>query len=406
MNRLYLRQADFLDRSRPKTAKELSVFLTSRASFSAPLFGLEQFFSRHPEYMERVIPFLWIQAKEELPLFSPLHEVHVHTLTQLDALRILAHSFFCSFERDSYRWGQYPSINMDRMFVEPSSIFYAKLCMFFAYFERQRIRMEQGDSLQRRIIFRLQSSSKSWEEWQECTLPLRSFSVYPLQESIDDAKGAFRVDFANRYLGGAALSHGCVQEEIMFVLCPELNIGRLFCAAMEDTQTIIMQGAEQFSLPKGYGWSFSYGGPYEDPTPIVDDLLQSHIIAMDAVDYRYANTRKQYTKSHILRDINKCYSGFCTEGTPDIIATGNWGCGVFGGNAEFKSLLQWASASMAGKSISYFPFDHSIIAEKYALLMKRAEDKNLRVCDLISFLSSVNPSTSISEQYRSWLETQ
>lgn len=31
------------------------------------------------------------------------------------------------------------------------------------------------------------------------------------------------------------------------------------------------------------------------------------------------------------------------------VATGNWGCGVFGGNLKLKSMLQWLVASQAGR---------------------------------------------------------
>ena len=37
----------------------------------------------------------------------------------------------------------------------------------------------------------------------------------------------------------------------------------------------------------------------------------------------------------------------CTTG----IATGNWGCGAFGGDVELKSLLQWIAASQVITSI-------------------------------------------------------
>ena len=39
----------------------------------------------------------------------------------------------------------------------------------------------------------------------------------------------------------------------------------------------------------------------------------------------------------------------CTTG----IATGNWGCGAFGGDVELKSLLQWIAASQVITSIFY-----------------------------------------------------
>ncbi|KAJ6370607.1 hypothetical protein OIU76_028818 [Salix suchowensis] len=39
------------------------------------------------------------------------------------------------------------------------------------------------------------------------------------------------------------------------------------------------------------------------------------------------------------------------------IATGNWGCGAFGGDPELKSMIQWLAASQAGRpSILYYTF--------------------------------------------------
>ena len=85
-------QDDFLFEP-PKTKEELSHFLMSRVSLPCAPIGLELFLSRNPMYLD-VIPFLWKQAKEPLCNVEPLHKAGRVTLTQLDALRILAHSFF------------------------------------------------------------------------------------------------------------------------------------------------------------------------------------------------------------------------------------------------------------------------------------------------------------------------
>jgi hypothetical protein len=45
-----------------------------------------------------------------------------------------------------------------------------------------------------------------------------------------------------------------------------------------------------------------------------------------------------------------------------IFATGNWGCGVFGGDVKFKFLLQWIACSHIGRGIHYFPFSDPRIA--------------------------------------------
>ena len=60
----------------------------------------------------------------------------------------------------------------------------------------------------------------------------------------------------------------------------------------------------------------------------------------------------------ILRELTKAWAGFDVPDAPTDLATGNWGCGVFGGDAELKSILQWLACSRASKSMHYFPFDN------------------------------------------------
>ena len=43
----------------------------------------------------------------------------------------------------------------------------------------------------------------------------------------------------------------------------------------------------------------------------------------------------------------------CLLPTRRPFATGNWGCGVFGGDARLKSLLQWMASSKAGREVLY-----------------------------------------------------
>lgn len=48
--------------------------------------------------------------------------------------------------------------------------------------------------------------------------------------------------FAFRMVGGGVLSNGCVQEEIRFVICPELILSRLFTEVLDDTEALIVTG--------------------------------------------------------------------------------------------------------------------------------------------------------------------
>ena len=75
-----------------------------------------------------------------------------------------------------------------------------------------------------------------------------------------------QVDFANKYIGGGALGAGLVQEEIRFMICPEMILSRLFTEVLEKDECLIMTGCERFSKYKGYADSFEWDGDYEDPT--------------------------------------------------------------------------------------------------------------------------------------------
>lgn len=61
-----------------------------------------------------------------------------------------------------------------------------------------------------------------------------------------------------------------------------------------------------------------------------------------------------YCNFDFVREVNKAFCGFLdhTEYLQQQVhesnvgvATGNWGCGIFGGDAQLKSMIQWVSAS-------------------------------------------------------------
>lgn len=76
-----------------------------------------------------------------------------------------------------------------------------------------------------------------------------------------------KMDFANKYLGGGVLYSGCVQEEIRFMICPELIVGLLFTEEMMPNESVIIKGCEQFSSYTGYARSFAFGGDFVDNAP-------------------------------------------------------------------------------------------------------------------------------------------
>lgn len=59
------------------------------------------------------------------------------------------------------------------------------------------------------------------------------------------------MDFANCRIGGGVLRDGCVQEEILFMIYPELIVGRLFAEALDEDEALLMTGPERFNNYEG-----------------------------------------------------------------------------------------------------------------------------------------------------------
>ena len=69
-----------------------------------------------------------------------------------------------------------------------------------------------------------------------------------------------------------------------------------------------------------------------------------------------------------MRDLRKALCGFGAArlSFPDrkVCATGNWGCGAFGGSPAVKLFVQWVAASLAGlQGLEYFPWDDRVLFE-------------------------------------------
>ena len=62
------------------------------------------------------------------------------------------------------------------------------------------------------------------------------------------------------------LNSGCVQEEIRFLICPELLVSLLFTEKLEVNESVLLRGCERFSSYLGYADSFEWSEDYQDET--------------------------------------------------------------------------------------------------------------------------------------------
>ncbi len=57
-------------------------------------------------------------------------------------------------------------------------------------------------------------------------------------------------------VGGGVLGMGCIQEEIRFVINPELIASMLFTAELKDNESLLVTGCQRFADYQGYVFFF------------------------------------------------------------------------------------------------------------------------------------------------------
>jgi len=225
--------------------------------------------------------------------------------------------------------------------------------------------------------------------WTTLDKPLCKFIIE--HGVIEDSAGNLQADFANKYLGGGALRSGKVQEEIRFAISPECFVGMLFCEVMRPNEVIFIVGTFQYSNYTGYGRGFRFSGSClrgREESLDHQGRRGPHIVAFDAL---CGVGEQQYDSPKILRELQKAYIACLgdVEENPSTrcqgFATGNWGCGAFGGDPQLKALLQWLAASAADRDLVYYPFgDHRV--DKLDKVVQKIKDSGARCQDVYRML--------------------
>ncbi|KAI9193663.1 cytosolic poly glycohydrolase [Polychytrium aggregatum] len=317
--------------------------------------GLMHYFScrakESRELFKSVIPFMTRLALElpkvleqPIPLLK-IGENKAITLSQRQIASLLANAFFCTFprrndHRKSSEYGTFPSIHFNLLFAGvPSSgecfpAQAAKLDGLFHYFRTIMRKDPQGTvTFQRRAV-----PPDCLPVWNECPELLSEMTVDAAGSIEDDGRDMLQLDFANKMIGGGVVGRGAVQEEIRFILSPELIVSRLFVEELQDYECVLIVGAQRYSRHQGYSSTFEW-----------------------------------YQRKSVIRELNKAYGGFLPSpvSSHDVatpIATGNWGCGAFNGDPQLKSLLQLMAASVAKRQLFYFTFgDYELCSQLRAI---------------------------------------
>ena len=304
-----------------------------------------------PKLVTHAIPLLWKQQNYSV------------TLSQQQIACLLANAFFCTFPRRntniaSSEYSKFPSINFNTLFTgrQHDNVKMNKLKCIINYFRRVTVETPTGT-----VTFTRQVC-KSLPKWENSTDPFTKLHITSKGTIEDSGHGMLQVDFANKYIGGGVLSQGCVQEEIRFLICPELLISRLFTEELDINESLLIIGAERYSSYNGYAATFEWNSNYVDDTVRDDwERRQVQIVAIDALVF-YGSGIAQFKPGLMCRELNKAYCGFMSQHTTHsgnlaAVATGNWGCGAFGGEPRLKALLQWMAAAVAKRDVVYYTFD-------------------------------------------------
>ncbi|XP_029305779.1 poly(ADP-ribose) glycohydrolase [Cottoperca gobio] len=325
----------------------------------------------------------------------PLLKSRIHhsvTLSQEQIACLLANAFFCTFPRRNSRKSEYcnyPEINFYRLFEGSSPRKIEKLRTLLCYFRKVTQTKPKG------LVTFTRQTLNTAPNWESSQTQLKRLHITCEGTIEKNGYGMLQVDFANKFVGGGVTGHGLVQEEIRFLINAELIVSRLFTEALDYNECLIVTGTEQYSKYSGYAESYKWKANHKDE--IARDDWQrrcTEIVAIDALKYRHF--LEQFFPEKMTRELNKAYCGFFRNNINSkhlsAIATGNWGCGAFGGDTRLKALIQLMAAAEAGRDMAYFTFGDAPLmrdVHKMHTVLTERQVTNGRLYKLLNQYSNV-----------------
>lgn len=319
---------------------------------------------------------------------------------------ILANAFFLNTKAG------YGSIDLLRLYQSYDD--YVAVSRIRCLIEYFRLCTMENDQ-QREISIERYSANDQLPDWIQMNISIQSAKINVFTDRMENAKEVQGfVDFANKHIHIHQIIPSATQEEVLckiidyqsiilgFVFlvscCPEAFVSILLCETLRDDEIVILRGCKRYIDYSGYLDTFTYKGHYpQDSSSTIQDIL--------VLDACYSN---HFTKRNIDRDLGKAWLAFAKSRDRTIV-TGNWGCGVFGGDPIFKFLQQICAVMILGddfQRLDYSVYGNENLALKLKQICIDLEKKTKTVSDLYKMMIEYPRKSSFSNYVDHWLDNQ
>ncbi|PIC17744.1 hypothetical protein B9Z55_023878 [Caenorhabditis nigoni] len=320
-----------------------------------------------------------LKAEEALPkrIYRLTGSVESATFSHVQCAALLARMFFKPIRS---------SLSFHYLLEHDDDLSIEKLRFLFAYFDRIATNPPDGC-----VSFRLKTLRKDEfkEEWIKNKYnPMPDVRIYD-EMVIEETALCTQVDFANEYLGGGVLASGAVQEEIRFLMCPEMIVGMLLTDKMNDDQAISIVGAYVYSGYTGYARDLKWHPltpryARQNDTRLRDKYgrLRVETTAIDATYFKTKGLADQVAGGCMSREMKKAFTGFSaqSEQFDQIpIVSGFWGCGAFNGHKPLKFLQQVIIAGMVKRPLVFCTFQEAQTKKYFEAVMERLRSENISI---------------------------
>lgn len=169
----------------------------------------------------------------------------------------------------------------------------------------------------------------------------QAFPKWAISEGmIGDRKEEVSVIFTTSPHSFQTMLHHRHYHHRVMAAHPDLIVAaHLMRDGFSSNQGLYVSGHRAYSSPKG--------DALQDPTPLKAVFISA------AGNYK-SDPFQQYAQDEIVKELVKATAAFSAIPEGEIIATGKWGCGGFGGNPFLKLVIQMLAASITGHRLHLY----------------------------------------------------